>query len=122
MERISGRTDDMLIIRGVNVFPSQIEAVLMEVEGVEPHYQLIVTREGTLDVLEVQVEINESIFTDEIKGLERLARRVEDGHQGPAGRLLQGAAGGAKDDPAERGQGEAGDRSSKSLSPRLADE
>jgi len=78
MERISGRTDDMLIIRGVNVFPSQIEAVLMEVEGVEPHYQLIVTRDGTLDVLEVQVEVNESIFTDEIKGLERLARRVEE--------------------------------------------
>ncbi len=77
MERISGRTDDMLIIRGVNVFPSQIEAVLMAVEGVEPHYQLIVTREGTLDVLEVQVEVNESIFTDAIKGLERLARRVE---------------------------------------------
>jgi phenylacetate-CoA ligase len=77
MERISGRTDDMLIIRGVNVFPSQIEAVLMEVEGVEPHYQLIVTREGNLDVLEVQVEINESVFTDAIKGLERLARRVE---------------------------------------------
>jgi phenylacetate-CoA ligase len=78
MERISGRTDDMLIIRGVNVFPSQIEAVLMAVEGVEPHYQLIVTREGTLDVLEVQVEVNEAIFTDEIKGLERLARRVEE--------------------------------------------
>jgi len=78
MERISGRTDDMLIIRGVNVFPSQIEAVLMDVEGVEPHYQLIVTRDGTLDVLEVQVEVNESIFTDEIKGLERLARRVEE--------------------------------------------
>jgi len=77
MERISGRSDDMLIIRGVNVFPSQIEAVLMEIEGVEPHYQLIVSREGTLDELEVQVEVNESIFTDEIKGLERLARRVE---------------------------------------------
>jgi phenylacetate-CoA ligase len=78
MERISGRTDDMLIIRGVNVFPSQIEAVLMDVEGVEPHYQLIVSREGSLDVLEVQVEVNESIFTDEIKGLEKLARRVEE--------------------------------------------
>jgi len=78
MERISGRTDDMLIIRGVNVFPSQIESVLMEVEGVEPHYQLIVSREGTLDILEIQVEVNESIFTDEIKGLERLAKRVED--------------------------------------------
>jgi phenylacetate-CoA ligase len=78
MERVSGRTDDMLIIRGVNVFPSQIESVLMTVEGVEPHYQLIVTREGSLDVLEVQVEINESIFSDKIKGLERLARRVEE--------------------------------------------
>jgi len=78
MERISGRTDDMLIIRGVNVFPSQIEAVLMEVEGVEPHYQLIVSRDGSLDVLEVQVEVNESVFTDEIKGLEKLARRVEE--------------------------------------------
>jgi phenylacetate-CoA ligase len=77
MERISGRTDDMLIIRGVNVFPSQIESVLIAVEGVEPHYQLVVTREESLDVLEVQVEVNESIFTDEVKGLEGLARRVE---------------------------------------------
>jgi phenylacetate-CoA ligase len=77
MERISGRTDDMLIIRGVNVFPSQIESVLIAVEGVEPHYQLLVTREESLDVLEVQVEVNESIFTDEVKGLEGLARRVE---------------------------------------------
>jgi len=77
MERISGRTDDMLIIRGVNVFPSQIESVLIAVEGVAPHYQLIVTREGTLDVLEVQVEVNEAIFSDEVKGLEGLARRVE---------------------------------------------
>jgi phenylacetate-CoA ligase len=77
MERISGRTDDMLIIRGVNVFPSQIESVLMEIEGVEPHYQLIVSREGPLDVLEVQVEINESVFSDAIKGLEKLAKRVE---------------------------------------------
>jgi phenylacetate-CoA ligase len=77
MERISGRTDDMLIIRGVNVFPSQIESVLMEIEGVEPHYQLLVSREGTLDVLEIQVEINESVFTDAIKGLEKLVKRVE---------------------------------------------
>ena len=77
MERISGRTDDMLIIRGVNVFPSQIETVLMAVEGVEPHYQLIVTREESLDVLEVQVEVNESVFTDAVKGLEGLARKVE---------------------------------------------
>jgi len=78
MKKCLGRSDDMLIIRGVNVFPSQIEAVLMDVEGVEPHYQLIVSREGSLDVLEVQVEVNESVFTDEIKGLEKLARRVEE--------------------------------------------
>ncbi len=77
MDRISGRTDDMLIIRGVNVFPSQIESVLMTIEGVEPHYQLIVSREGSLDVLEVQVEVGEAIFSDEIKGLETLARRIE---------------------------------------------
>ena len=77
MERISGRSDDMLIIRGVNVFPSQLESVLMAVEGVEPHYQLIVSREGTLDELEVQVEVNEAIFSDEIKQLEVLSRRVE---------------------------------------------
>ena len=77
MERISGRTDDMLIIRGVNVFPSQIETVLIAVEGVEPHYQLIVTREDQLDVLEVQVEVDESVFTDAVKGLEGLARKVE---------------------------------------------
>jgi len=77
MDRISGRTDDMLIIRGVNVFPSQIESVLMTIEGVEPHYQLIVSREGSLDVLEVQVEVGEAIFSDEIKGLETLSRRIE---------------------------------------------
>ncbi|KRT72879.1 MAG: coenzyme F390 synthetase, phenylacetate-CoA ligase [Deltaproteobacteria bacterium CSP1-8] len=77
MDRISGRTDDMLIIRGVNVFPSQIESVLMKIEGVEPHYQLIVSREGSLDVLEVQVEVGEAIFSDEIKGLETLAKRIE---------------------------------------------
>ncbi|HEY3490598.1 MAG TPA: phenylacetate--CoA ligase [Candidatus Deferrimicrobiaceae bacterium] len=77
MERVSGRTDDMLIIRGVNVFPSQIESVLMAVEGVEPHYQLIVSREEALDVLEVQVEIDESIFSDKVKSLEGLSKRVE---------------------------------------------
>jgi len=77
MERVSGRTDDMLIIRGVNVFPSQIEHVLMSIEEVEPHYQLIISREGTLDVMEVQVEVNEQIFSDEIKKLESLGRRIE---------------------------------------------
>jgi phenylacetate-CoA ligase len=77
MQRITGRSDDMLIIRGVNVFPTQIESVLMQVEGVEPHYQLIVDREDNLDTLEVQVEVNEKLFSDEVKQLERLEKRIE---------------------------------------------
>ncbi len=77
MERITGRTDDMLIIRGVNVFPSQIEHVLMSIEGVEPHYQIIVDRQGSLDVVEVQVEVSENIFSDEVKILEKLGKRIE---------------------------------------------
>ncbi|PLY01523.1 MAG: phenylacetate--CoA ligase [Desulfuromonas sp.] len=76
IERLSGRSDDMLIIRGVNVFPSQIESVLFNIEGVEPHYQLIVEREGNLDTLEVQVEVNEQTFSDEIKNLQNLTNRI----------------------------------------------
>ena len=66
----------MLIIRGVNVFPSQIESVLFNVDGVEPHYQLIVDREGNLDTLEVQVEVNEQTFSDEIKVLQGLSNKI----------------------------------------------
>ncbi len=76
IERLSGRSDDMLIIRGVNVFPSQIESVLFNIEGVEPHYQLIVEREGNLDTLEVQVEVNEQTFSDEIKELQGLSNKI----------------------------------------------
>jgi phenylacetate-CoA ligase len=76
LERMSGRTDDMLIIRGVNVFPSQIESVLMKIEGVEPHYQLIIDREENLDSLEVQVEVNEDTFSDAVKTLQDLAARI----------------------------------------------
>jgi phenylacetate-CoA ligase len=76
MERISGRTDDMLIIRGVNVFPSQIESVLMKVEGVEPHYVIVVDKTGALSELEIKVEVSEEIFSDEIKKLESLQRRI----------------------------------------------
>ncbi len=67
MEKTRGRTDDMLIIKGVNVFPTQIEEVLFQIEGCEPHYQLIVDRVNNLDSLEVQVEVNERIFFDEMK-------------------------------------------------------
>ncbi len=76
LQRMSGRSDDMLIIRGVNVFPSQIESVLMQVEGVEPHYQLIVDREENLDSLEVQVEVTEDIFSDEIRVMQGLSDRI----------------------------------------------
>jgi phenylacetate-CoA ligase len=76
MKKVSGRTDDMLIIRGVNVFPSQIESVLMEIEGVEPHYQLVVDREDNLDTLTVHVEISERSFSDEVKVLQRLERKI----------------------------------------------
>jgi phenylacetate-CoA ligase len=75
--RMSGRSDDMLIIRGVNVFPSQIESILMRIEGVEPHYLLIVDRKENLDILEVQVEVDERIFSDEIKQLQVLAHNIE---------------------------------------------
>ncbi|RJP31286.1 MAG: phenylacetate--CoA ligase family protein [Actinobacteria bacterium] len=78
MERITGRTDDMLIIRGVNVFPSQVEMVLMQVPGLAPHYQLVVDRVENLDVLEVQVEVSPEMFSDEIKRLEELEKRIRD--------------------------------------------
>jgi len=76
MERVSGRSDDMLVIRGVNVFPSQIESVLMSIEGLEPHYQLIVEREGSLDTLQVQVEVSEKLFSDEIRELQNLEKSI----------------------------------------------
>lgn len=77
MEKVTGRTDDMLIIRGVNVFPSQVEHVLMGVEGVEPHYQIVVEREGNLDTMTVQVEVSEGLFSDEIRVLENLTRKIQ---------------------------------------------
>jgi phenylacetate-CoA ligase len=78
MDRVTGRSDDMLIIRGVNVFPSQIEAVLVGIQGVEPHYQLIVDREGTLDTLEVQVEVSDALFSnaDEVRVLQKIEKRI----------------------------------------------
>jgi len=77
ISKIKGRTDDMLIIRGINVFPSQIEAVLMDVEGAQPHYLLVVDRIKGLDTLEVQVEVSEEIFSDEIKRLQRLSETIK---------------------------------------------
>ena len=77
MSKTMGRSDDMLIIRGVNVFPSQIEAILLETEGLAPHYLLVVKREGNLDTLQVQVEVDEKLFSDEIKVLQRLEEKIQ---------------------------------------------
>lgn len=77
MDRITGRSDDMLIIRGVNVFPSQIESVLLEMGETAPHYHLIVDRVGNLDTLEVQVEVSENMFSDKIRRLEQLGDTIQ---------------------------------------------
>ncbi len=76
MDRIMGRTDDMLIIRGVNVFPSQVESVLLEMGEASPNYQLIVSRQNNLDTLEIKVELNEQFWTDEMKVIENLKKKI----------------------------------------------
>jgi len=78
IERISRRSDDMFIIRGVNVFPSQIEEALLKVEGTLPHYQIILTREKGLDQMEIQVEVTSEIFSDKIRALETLRAKLND--------------------------------------------
>ena len=78
MGRITGRTDDMLVIRGVNVFPSQIESVLVNVEGVAPHYMLIVDRVNSSDTLEVQVEMTDEMFSDTVSHIEQVRKTITD--------------------------------------------
>ena len=77
MRRVKARTDDMLIIRGVNVFPSQIEHTLLHIPGVEPHYLIIVDRKGSLDTLEVQVELSKTLVGDTVRELESLRAQIE---------------------------------------------
>ncbi|MCZ7538209.1 MAG: hypothetical protein M5T61_21250, partial [Acidimicrobiia bacterium] len=108
IERIRLRTDDMLVIRGVNVFLSQIETALLAVEGTLPHYQIILTTDRGLDRLEVQVEVTSALFSTRLAP-EGLARRVEHDIKGPAlASPVPGQARRAEDDPAQRGEGEAG--------------
>jgi len=76
IRRISRRADDMLIIRGINVFPSQVETVLLDVEGTLPHYQIILTRERGLDQMEVQVEVTSEVFSDTVGALEALEQKL----------------------------------------------
>lgn len=76
MGKVTGRSDDMLIIRGVNVFPSQIESALLELGIATPHYQLVVERIGTLDSLEVHVEMTPEMFSDAVKQVEKAEQRI----------------------------------------------
>jgi phenylacetate-CoA ligase len=76
IQKILGRSDDMLIIRGVNVFPSMVESILLQIPGIEPQYQLVVNRVSNLDRLEVQVEVSEGVFSDEVRKLEELEARI----------------------------------------------
>ena len=77
IHRLLGRNDDMLIIRGVNIFPAQVEEVLVRVQGVEPHYRLIVDKKGAMDSLDVEVEMSEAMFSDEVKTVIALERHIE---------------------------------------------
>jgi phenylacetate-CoA ligase len=79
MAKVTGRTDDMLIVRGINVFPSQIESILLRFEGIEPYYQIVVDRERSLDDLEIRVEVSKAIFaelSDEMRRLESFERKI----------------------------------------------
>ena len=76
ISRFKGRVDDMLIIRGVNVFPSQVEAALIGVEEVTPHYMMIVDRVNNLDTLEIQVELDARFYTDEVRAIEALNKKI----------------------------------------------
>ena len=76
MTRITGRSDDMLIIRGVNVFPSQVESVILEMQEFEPHYMLIVDRKNNLDTLEVLVEVRPECYSDEITRMVELKKKI----------------------------------------------
>ena len=77
IDRLTGRSDDMLIIRGVNVFPSQIEEILVNTEGTTPHYQLILKKQGALDTLEIRIELAPTIAADEIKHLQNIERNIQ---------------------------------------------
>ena len=77
MKKVLGRSDDIIVIKGIKVFPSQVEAILMEVEGVESRYQMIADRTEGVDTLEVKVEVNEKVFSDEIKNLQNIAGQIE---------------------------------------------
>jgi phenylacetate-CoA ligase len=106
MARVLHRTDDMLIVRGVNVYPSQIEEILMAIEGVEPHYHITLDRVGALDEMEIAVEISPELFADTVGGVLRMGQKITEAIQQALGitakvrlvepRTLERAAGKAR--------------------------
>lgn len=78
MEKVTGRSDDMMIIRGVNVFPSQIESVLLKFSEVEPHYMIYIDRMDNLDIMEIDVEMTDSFFSDEVRKIEELSQKLKE--------------------------------------------
>ncbi|MCX8036547.1 MAG: phenylacetate--CoA ligase [Candidatus Sumerlaeia bacterium] len=78
MSKVVGRTDDMMVIRGVNVFPSQIESILLDIEHTQPHYQIVRTRKGALEHLEVRVEVTEALFNDEIRHMRAVEEEIRE--------------------------------------------
>ena len=78
MQKIAGRSDDMLIIRGVNVFPSQIESALIGMEGIGPHYEIVVTKKGFMDQIEVKVELTDASLLEAYGELEALTKKIHD--------------------------------------------
>jgi phenylacetate-CoA ligase len=89
IRRITRRSDDMFIIRGVNVFPSQVETALLQVEGTLPHYEIVLTRDKGLDQMEVKVEVTGDVFSDKIRGLEALHHRIGDAIENVLGIRVQ---------------------------------
>jgi phenylacetate-CoA ligase len=77
MAKVQGRTDDMLIIRGVNVFPSQIEGVLLSIDGISPHYEIVVRKDGYMDCIEVLVEVADASLLDRFSALEALEKKIK---------------------------------------------
>lgn len=77
MRKVLGRSDDMIVVRGVNVFPTQVETILIEMGEVEPHYLLVVERENNTDILEVRVEMSQELFSDEIRRIEEVERKIK---------------------------------------------
>jgi phenylacetate-CoA ligase len=106
MARVMCRTDDMLIVRGINVYPSQVEEVLMAIEGVEPHYHITLDRVGALDEMEIAVEVSPELFGDTVGGVLRMGQNITDAIQQALGitvkvrlvepRTLERAAGKAR--------------------------